>query len=272
MSRRAAVPGATPPSSIDRAVARDRGRVIIVDDAEAVAFEAASEFSRCVGENVAARGRFTVALAGGSTPRRLYALLADPAAPFRAEIPWGRVHFFWGDERHVPPDDPRSNYRMAREELLAKVPVPAENVHRIEAERPDAGDAAAAYERELKRFFDLSSGQAPRLDLVLLGMGSDGHTASLFPGSDALEVQDRLAVAPWVSQLHAYRITLTLPVFGHAAAVLFLVSGAGKAVTLGAVLDPDGPTDAFPCQRIRPSDGDLLWLVDRPAAGRLGKP
>jgi 6-phosphogluconolactonase len=239
-----------------------------VDDADALAREAASEFSRRAQVCVAERGRFTVTLSGGSTPRRLYALLADPAAPFRDGIPWSRVHFFWGDERHVPPDDPKSNFRMVRQALLSRVPVPLENVHRIEAERPDAADAADAYERELMRFFALTPGQVPRFDLVLLGMGPDGHTASLFPGSSALEVRDRLVVAAWVPKLHSDRITLTLPVFNNAAAVAFLVSGADKAATLRAALDPNGP-GGLPCQRIRPVDGDLLWLVDRAAARGL---
>lgn len=245
------------------------GRVAVVDDAAALAREAASEFSRRARECAAERGRFTVTLSGGSTPRRLYALLADPAAPFRSDIPWSRVHFFWGDERHVPPDDPRSNYRMAREELLTRVSVPEQNVHRIEAERPDAADAADAYERELTRFFSLAPDQTPRFDLVLLGMGPDGHTASLFPGSSALDVRDRLVAAPWIPKLNEYRITLTLPVFNDAAAVIFMVSGADKADALLASLDPSSPPDALPCQRIRPAHGDLLWLVDSTAAGGL---
>lgn len=244
------------------------GRLVVVDDADALARAAASEFSRRAEECVTERGRFAVTLSGGSTPRRLYTLLADPAAPFRNGIPWSRIHFFWGDERHVPPDDPASNYRMAREELLARVRVPAENVHRVEAERPDAAEAADAYERELMRFFALAPGQAPRFDLVLLGMGADGHTASLFPGSSALEVRDRLVVAAWIEKFHSDRITLTLPVFNNAAAVTFLVSGADKAATLRAALDPDGPED-LPCRRIRPAHGDLLWLADRAAASGL---
>lgn len=247
------------------------GRLIVVEDADALAREAALEFSRRARTCAAESGRFTVALSGGSTPCRLYALLSDPAAPFRDEVSWSRVHFFWGDERHVPPDDPASNYRTAREQLLERVPVPSENVHRIEAERPDAADAADAYERLLVRFFALHPGQAPRFDLVLLGMGPDGHTASLFPDTSALEVTDRLAVAVWVPKLQSHRITLTLPVFNNAAAVAFLVSGEDKASTLRAALDPDGPDD-LPCRRIRPAQGELIWLVDRAAARGLPRP
>ena len=245
-------------------------RLLVVDDADALAREAASELTRRAQSGVAATGRFTVVLSGGSTPRRLYALLADPAQPFRGEVPWSATHVFWGDERHVPPDDPQSNYRTANEALLSRVPVPPENVHRIEGERADAGEAAAAYARELQRFFGLAPGEFPRFDLVLLGMGPDGHTASLFPGSDALAVTDRLTAGPWVEKFQSYRITLTFPVFDNAAQVLFLVSGPDKAETLRAVLDPKTPPETFPCQRIRPSHGELVWLVDRPAASLLG--
>ena len=244
------------------------GRLIVVPDADALAREAASELSRRARAAVAGTGRFTVVLSGGSTPRRLYALLADPSAPFRDEIPWGRIHVFWGDERHVPPDDPQSNYRMAREDLLSRVPIPAANVHRIQAERPDASDAARAYERELVGFFALPPGALPRFDLVLLGMGPDGHTASLFPGSEALEVRDRLVVAPYVAKFGAYRITLTLPVFDAAACVIFLVSGADKADALRAARDPHA-RDSPPSRRIQPSEGELLWLVDEAAAAGL---
>ena len=244
-------------------------RLVVVDDSDALAREAALELTRRAQSCVAATGRFTLVLSGGSTPRRLYALLADPSQPFRGEVPWSATHVFWGDERHVPPDDPQSNYRTANEALLSRVPVPPENVHRIEGERADAGEAAAAYARELQRTFGLAPGEVPRFDLVLLGMGPDGHTASLFPGSEALAVTDRLAAAPWVEKFQSYRITLTIPVFDNAAAVLFLVSGPDKAETLRTVFDPKTAPETFPCQRIRPSEGELVWLVDRPAASKL---
>jgi 6-phosphogluconolactonase len=184
-------------------------------------------------------------------------------------VPWRSTHVFWGDERHVPPDDPQSNYGAARDELLSRVPIPPANVHRIEGERSDAAEAAAAYAAQLQRFFRIPAGAAPRFDLMLLGMGPDGHTASLFPGSDALTVFDRLAAATWVEKLRAFRITLTYPVFNNAAAVHFLVSGEDKAETLRAVLDPEGEPDVYPCQRVRPANGELLWLVDRAAASAL---
>lgn len=247
----------------------DRADLLIVDDADALAREAAARLAHHARECVDASGRFTLALSGGSTPRRLYTLLADPDAPYRAAVPWAATHVFWGDERCVPPDDPQSNYRMAREALLSRVPIPPENVHRVEAERPDPKAAAALYERELRRVFALGEGEAPRFDRMLLGMGPDGHTASLFPGSDAIGVRDRLVAATWVEKFESFRITLTIPVFERAASVHFLVSGADKAETLAAVFDPASPPDRFPCQRIRPADGELLWLVDRAAANRL---
>jgi 6-phosphogluconolactonase len=246
-----------------------QGRVVVVDDADALAREAAEEFERRANAAVASRGRFTVALSGGSTPRSLYALLADPAAPFRGAIAWSRVHLFWSDERHVPPEDSRSNYRMARETLISRVPIPAANVHRIEAELPDAAEAAARYDDELARFFSLSPGEFPRFDLMLLGVGTEGHTASLFPGTKALEVRDRRVVANWVPKLNGFRMTMTIPVFNRAAAVLFLVSGEDKAPILRAVFDRQSPPHALPCQLIRPESGDLIWLADRPAAAGL---
>jgi 6-phosphogluconolactonase len=248
---------------------RDAGRVVVLDDAEALARRGASEFAARAAQSVEARGRFAVALSGGSTPRRLNRILAED--PYRREVPWKSVHLFWGDERHVPPSDPQSNYRMVRETLLSRVDIPASNVHRIEAER-DPDEAAMLYEEKLRRSFALVDAGPPRFDLVFLGMGADGHTASLFPGTDVLEVRDRWVAAPWVPQLLAYRITMTVPVFEAAAAVLFLVSGAEKAQTLLAVLDPSTPPEAFPCLRVRPRQGELIYLVDRAAAGSLDRP
>jgi 6-phosphogluconolactonase len=246
-----------------------RGRVVVVDDADALAREAAAGFVRRAREAVAARGRFTVALSGGSTPKRLYALLADPAAPFRADMPWDKTHLFWGDERHVPPEDPQSNYGMVRAELLSKVAIPASNGHRIEAELPDAAEAARRYDAELTRAFALAPGEFPRFDWMLLGIGPEGHTASLFPGSTALGEREHSVVSNWVEKFDTFRITMTLPVFSRAAAVAFLVAGADKAEIVRAALDPAGPPDAYPCQLIQPDSGELLWLLDRAAASGL---
>jgi 6-phosphogluconolactonase len=239
-----------------------------VADAEALAHAAAEAVVDAASRAVAARGRFTVALAGGSTPRRLYQLLADPKAPFRGRVPWDRVHVFFGDERHVPPDHPDSNGRLAREALLDHVQVAS--VHRMRGEEPDAGAAAAAYETELARFFATpADGPPPRLDLVLLGLGPDGHTASLFPGSAALHERRRWAVAPFVERLRAHRITLTLPVIDRAREVLFLVSGSDKAEALAQVLAPSGGAEPPPAARVNPAAGPPRWIVDRAAAARL---
>lgn len=240
--------------------------VKIFADAAEVAREAAFEFAGVVESAVAVQGHCSVALAGGSTPRSLYSLLADDPA-WRQKIPWDKLHFFWGDERHVPPDHQESNYRMAHEAMLTKVPVPAGNIHRIGSEEPDAQKAADNYQRELRGFFQLEPGRLPRFDLVLLGMGPDGHTASLFPGTTALLEMERLVAATWVEKFNTYRITLTLPVLNNAANVIFLVCGAEKAAVLRTVLAEAGGTVQYPAQLIRPVDGRLLWLLDKGAAG-----
>lgn len=247
--------------------------VRIFPDATALNRAAAEAFAARTDAAVQARRVSTVALAGGSTPRALYGLLAGDAS-FRARIPWGGIHFFWGDERHVPPDDPESNYRMAHEAMLSRVPVPAANVHRIPTENPDAAAAADAYEREVRDFFTvrgLMREGFPRFDLVLLGMGADGHTASLFPGTAAVHETNRMVTASWVPKLRSYRVTLTPPVLSNAAAVVFLVSGAEKAETLRAVLEGEWRPEVHPSQAIRPEQGELLWLVDH-AAARLLRP
>jgi 6-phosphogluconolactonase len=206
-----------------------------------------------------------VALAGGSTPRELYRLLAADHA-VRETVSWRDVHVFWGDERHVPPAHDESNFRMAREALLDHVPVPSRQVHRIEAEDPDAGRAAAAYELALRTAFGLEKGEWPAFDLVLLGMGADGHTASLFPGSEATRERERLIVAPFVERLGAHRITMTPPVLTHARDVAVLVAGSEKAQTLREVLEGPPVPDRLPIQCLRDSTGAVTWLVDAAAA------
>ncbi len=242
----------------------NRPQLVICPDAETLSWEAAGWFVRLAAEAVAGRGRFSVALSGGSTPRGLYALLAGE--PYRSQVPWSQVHVFWGDERHVPPDHPDSNYRLARQTLLDRVPIPPGNVHRIPAERPDPQAAAAEYERTLRTFFGPGW---PRFDLILLGLGADGHTASLFPGTAVLHETERLVAAPYVDGLSAHRLTLTPPVLNHAANVLFLVAGEGKAATLHAVLEGPYRPERFPSQLVRPAEGRLVWIVDRAAAGLL---
>lgn len=242
----------------------EASEVRIFQDAAELARAAADEIALHVGRILHERGRFTWALSGGSTPRALYRLLASDE--YRERLPWRAIHFFWGDERHVPPDGAESNFRMAREAMLDAVPVPAENIHRIAGEEPDAERAAKLYEDELRSFFALAPGEWPRFDLVLLGLGKDGHTASLFPGSDAVRERERLVVAPWVEAQRAFRITLTPPVLSHARRALFLVGGEEKAAALQAVLAGRREPDRYPAQAV---EGDRLWLVDREAARLL---
>ena len=237
-----------------------------------VLMEAAAErFVRFASGAIGVSGRFAVALSGGSTPRRLYTLLATD--PYAARVDWPRVHVFWGDERCVPPGNPASNYRMAREALLDHVPVPEAKVYRIHGE-DDPTEAAAAYERELRAAFATPEGPprcAPgsRFDLVLLGMGDDGHAASLFPGTAAVRETTRWVVAHHVAAMSMWRITLTPLVINAAAEVAFLVSGLEKAAILRKVIEgPFGP-DKLPAQVVAPRDGRLHWLVDATAARHL---
>jgi len=245
--------------------------VRVCDNAAVLTRIAAEVVAAMIGKAIAAAvdrgGRCALALSGGATPRALYRLLADPTAPFRRQIPWSAVHLFWGDERHVPPDHADSNYRMVREALLRSISIPEVNVHRVAAELSDAARAAALYEAELRSFFRAGGGSVPRFDLVLLGLGEDGHTASLFPGSEAVGERERLVVAPFVAAQSGYRISLAPPVLNAAAQVVFLVSGAAKAPALRAVLE--GPRDParYPAQVV---DAErTLWLVDREAGALL---
>jgi 6-phosphogluconolactonase len=227
---------------------------------------AAEEVIRAATSAITERGRFTIALSGGSTPKNLYTLIAANAS---ASLPWDRMFFFWGDERHVPPDDPDSNYRMAKETLLSKVAIPPANIFRIPAENPDASAAADAYEQTLRKFFAVAPGEFPRFDLILLGIGPDGHTASLFPETAALQERSRLVVANWVEKLQTNRITFTLPVLNAARCVAFLVSGIDKAAVLHEVLEGNAPAEKYPSRLVQPSDGKLIWFVDRAAASQL---
>jgi 6-phosphogluconolactonase len=238
--------------------------IVVVPDPVALAQEAAQRFSHMAKEAVASRGRFSVALSGGSTPAALYNLLAEE--PYRGQIPWGQAHLFWGDERCVPVDDPASNYRLVRDTLIAHVPIPSGNIYRVHGEwEPEA--AARAYTHGLHEFF---CGPWSRFDLVLLGLGGDGHTASLFPGSDALDEAERLAVAveAYYQDRPAHRVTLTLPSINAARQILFLVTGSAKAQVVQAVLE--GPGNRLPAKRICPTAGRLTWLLDTAAAGQLG--
>jgi 6-phosphogluconolactonase len=227
---------------------------------------AAALFVDSAAEAMSDRGRFVVALSGGSTPRRVFERLAQDADT-RARVAWPRVEWWWGDERHVPPDDPDSNYRMASESLLLHVPIDPAKVHRLKGEYPDADAAAREYDADLRRTYGGRDGDPPRFDLVLLGLGPDGHTASLFPGTTALAERDRFVVANDVPALRTTRLTLTLPVINAARRVAFLVAGEDKATVLARVID--GPADQLPAQAILPADGEVIWLVDQAAAQHL---
>jgi 6-phosphogluconolactonase len=242
----------------------DKPQVRIFASPQELFHGAAEEFSRAGSEAIAESGRFTVALSGGSTPRGQHQELVTS---FRSSLPWDRVFFFWGDERHVPPTDPDSNYRMAHETLLAKLPVPADHIFRIPAELPDANRAAEAYQETLRGFFRPPSDFSPTFDFVLLGMGPDGHTASLFPDTGALAENKRWVVANWIEKLHAFRITFTFPLLNQAARVMFLVSGDEKADMVKKALAEPGAD--LPCQRVRPREGKLEWFLDKGAATKL---
>lgn len=220
---------------------------------------------RLTTDAVAARGRCTVAMSGGSTPRSVYQLLAAPA--FRGRVRWSDIHFFWGDERHVPPDHPDSNYRMAVEAMLSKVPVLPGNVHRMRGEVPDAARAARDYDGLIRECVE--GEPMPRFDVIHLGIGTDGHTASLFPGTSALRERERFCVANWVAKLDAHRITLTLPVLHSARVVVFIAAGTEKASIIRHVLRESAELAPLPAQLVRPADGDLWWMIDRAAAAEL---
>ena len=239
-------------------------QIFVFDDASSLEEAVAREVVRTARNAVSRRGVCHVALAGGSTPRGVYARLSEE--PHRGRIDWSKVHLFWGDERCVPPDDPKSNYRMAHEALLSKVPLHESSVHRIPIELgPER--AAAAYEEEIRA---VGGGAVPRFDLILLGMGADGHTASLFPNTPALRQEPRL-VAPTVAPSPPrQRVTLTLRAINAARKVLFLVAGGEKARTLARALEEGGQTSegSLPASLVRPPKGRLLWMVDRAAATR----
>ncbi len=239
--------------------------VRIYADLEAISEAAALLVIESCRQAVAERGRALIALSGGSTPARLYELLAH--TPYTEQIDWPHVHVFWGDERCVPPEDLDSNYRQAQDALLSLVPIPGTNVHRVQSEMEPA-EAAAAYALTL-RLFAAPPLDWPRFDVVLLGMGEDGHTASLFPGSPVDMPSATAAVTADYQGRPARRVTLTPQVFNSARRVLFLAAGESKSATLASVLNGGYRPELLPAQRIRPSDGQLIWMVDQAAASDL---
>jgi 6-phosphogluconolactonase len=243
--------------------------VLVYPNPTEVARAAARLFVDYAWQSIARYGQFCVALSGGSTPRMLFRFLAS--SEFRGQVDWVKVHLFWGDERAVPPSHPDSNYGMARRELLLQVPIPPVNVHRMEAEKPNIGRAAHEYEEVLRKYLELDDRGFPRFHLIFLGVGPEGHTASLFPGNRVLRQTSRWVSTPMVTKLNARRMTLTLPVLDAALRVLFLVVGSEKAEILRAVLE--GKSDPpYPAQLVQPrNDGSKLFLVDE-AAGALLDP
>jgi 6-phosphogluconolactonase len=236
-------------------------RRLILADASAATAAAAEEFTRAAAGSM---GPFRVALSGGETPKALFSLLAEAKGPYRARVPWERIHFFWGDERCVPPDSPDSNYGAAREGLLSRVPVPPRNVHRIQGELPDSDAAAKLYEAELRAEF----GPSPRFDWIFLGLGPDGHTASLFPGTAAVSERVRLVAPVWLEAKKSRRVTLTFPVLNAAKKVVFVVAGAGKSVAVSLALEGEASVTC-PASLVAPTDGELLWILDQAAASGL---
>lgn len=243
-----------------------RIKISVYDTLDAVA-HAAAELLVALQRQERPQEHFNLALSGGSTPRAFHSLLV--AEPFRDQIDWEALQYYWSDERFVPPDDPESNYRMARETLLQLAPVTTDQVHRVPTERGDPAMVAELYEADIRRDMNVLPGQLPRFDLILLGMGPDGHCASLFPHTAALNERDKLVTANYVPKLNANRITFTVPVINNAADVIFLVAGADKADALAAVLEGASDPDTYPSQLIAPEQGTLHWLVDRAAAAKL---
>ena len=253
------------------------GRTIAVeyrvyDGADALSRAAAEYFLETAQAAVTARGKARIAISGGSTPKRTFALLANPADPFLKAMPWEQIELDWVDERCVPPDHPDSNYRMTREAMLSKVPLKPEQVFRIEGElEPDA--AAARYESTVRAQFRLEGAEVPRFDVLALGMGDDGHTASLFPHTAALHELGRIAVANHVpQQKESWRVTLTRPVIVEATEVFFLIGGKDKADPLHRVLQGPYDPETLPSQLIQPKSGRLLYLLDKDAAALLPPP
>ena len=244
---------------------------VVEPDPAALAWRAALHLVELIEEAVAARGRARIAVSGGSTPKATFALLADPQHPFVNRMPWDHLELFFVDERTVPPDHPDSNYRMTKEALLDKVGMKPEQIHRMHGElEPEV--AAAEYEFDLRRTFRLEGAEAPRFDIVTLGMGDDGHTASLFPHTGAIHEMSRLVVANQVPQKDTWRVTLTWPVINHAREVFFLIAGTDKAEPLKEVFLGPKDVERLPSQLIWPASGILTLILDKAAAAQLPPP
>jgi 6-phosphogluconolactonase len=239
--------------------------IVIYSDVEQLSRAAANYIVRVAKESVAAHGRFTLALSGGSTPKKLYGLLASE--PYRDQIDWALVEIFWSDERCVPPDNAESNYHMAQEVMLSKLPIAASQIHRVPADEADRDAASQAYTQEIQRI--ISSAGVPSFDLIQLGMGPEGHTASLFPHQASLHEQQRLVIPVTVPKPPPPRLTFTPPLLNAAIHVLFLVTGAEKDEAVQAVLEGLYQPEEYPAQIVRPTQGEVTWMLDTAAAGKL---
>lgn len=239
--------------------------IAVYPDTNTLSQQAAQFIVRLANESIVTRGRFSIALSGGSTPKVLYGLLGSE--PYRDQIDWSKVDIFWSDERCVPPDSADSNYRMAREVLLSRVPLSPQQVHRMPADQPDRDAAAQAYTHEMRQSF--GTGDVPHFDLIQLGMGPEGHTASLFPHQSSLHEQQRLVMYVNVPKPPPPRLTFTPPILNAARHVLFLVTGAEKADAVQAVLEGDYNPEEYPAQIVRPASGEVVWMLDEAAAGKL---
>lgn len=239
--------------------------LVILDDAQALYVHAAEEIAHFAGEAVCMHGEFSLCLSGGSTPEATYELMAER---FHLSVDWKEVHFFWGDERCVPPEDPASNFAMAKRTMLNRLELRPDQIHRIRGEEPPE-QAARDYEKDLRSFFNLDEGELPRFNLMLLGLGDNVHTASLFPGIPALHESERIAVAVEVDAPQRHRVTLTAPVINNSMRVMFLVAGENKAAAVKSAIEGPRDPDRFPAQLVAPDDGDVIWLLDRAAASLL---
>lgn len=254
------------PATTRRFIPVNKPEIIICSEVGELNRKAAAQFIERARAAIARAGRFSVALSGGSTPKALYSLLGSP--DYRDRVDWQRAHLFWGDERCVPPDHTESNFRMVNEALLSAIQIPEKNVHRMAGEK-EPNEAVADYQRDLQDFFALGIGELPRFDLILLGLGEDGHTASLFPGSTALTEEKHLVATTYVERLKAHRLTLTLPVLNNAAQASFLVAGASKSAIVENLLGANSQSLDYPAGQIQPSNGQLTWFVTKDAAGRI---
>ena len=240
-------------------------QIAIYPDIDTLSQEAAQYIVRLANQSIVTHGRFTIALSGGSTPKKLYGLLGSE--PFRSQIDWAQVEIFWGDERCVSPDDPESNYAMAQQVLLSKIPIPNNRIHRMPADQSDREAASQAYTEEMRRTFGTDG--IPAFDLIQLGMGPEGHTASLFPHQPSLHEQQRLVMPVSVPKPPPDRLTFTPPLLNAAHNILFLVTGSEKSDAIHTVLEGDYNPDEYPAQIVQPEHGEVVWILDKEAAAKI---